>query len=508
MHTSALTSLLTWQRQMKIRSRCAWRSGFRLKGTGSTLRRWAISLKFSTHGRVIAAWTMATACVLPAANALADAGAASAARDSASVTGTRVLVPGNWQLESVVILSRHGVRSPTESKPALATLSPDRWPDWPVSPGYLTDRGADLVGQLGQYYGDWLRAKGVLPAQSCPKAGELYAWADVDERTRRTGNAIIENIAPGCELSAVHQTVLTQPDPIFHAMESGACRVDPLQARAAIDARLGDAGTQGISQRYAESLAKVGEVLHFNQSQYCSEHGAEGACRFEALSNAVEVGDDGRHVKLHGPLGIASTVSEVFLLEYAQGLPEKDVAWGRIRDAEDWRSLLQAHNAQFDLMAKTPYLASHAGTPLMQQIIGALEQRATGKALAGIHAPANNTVYVLAGHDTNVANIAGMLGLQWTLPDQPDDTPPGGALIFSLWRDPVSSERYVSVELVYQSLAQLRQALPLSIATPPQRLPLPIAGCADSARTGACRLDDFMRIARKSLVPACIHPGS
>jgi 4-phytase/acid phosphatase len=448
---------------------------------------------------------IATACVLPAANAFADAGAA---HDSEPVAGERVLGPANWQLESVVILSRHGVRSPTASKPALATLSPDRWPDWPVSPGYLTDRGADLVGQLGQYYGAWLRAKGVLPAQSCPKPGELYAWADVDQRTRRTGDAVIQNIAPGCELSAVHQTILTQPDPIFHATESGACRLDPVQARAAIDARLGDAGIEGIDRRYAESLAKVGDVLHFNQSQYCREHGTEGACRFEALGNAIEVDDDGRHVKLHGPLGIASTVSEVFLLEYAQGLSENDVAWGRMRGAEDLRLLLQAHNAQFDLMAKTPYLASHAGTPLMQQIIGALEQRATGKSLTGIHAPANNSVYVLAGHDTNVANIAGMLGLRWTLPDQPDETPPGGALIFSLWRDPISSERYVSVELLYQSLAQLRQELPLSIAAPPQRLPLPIAGCVDSARTGACRLDDFMRIARKSLVSGCIHAGS
>ena len=40
---------------------------------------------------------------------------------------------------------------------------------------------------------------------------------------------------------------------------------------------------------------------------------------------------------------------------------------------------------------------------------------------------------LLAGHDTNLSNLSGMIGLSWKLAGyQPDDTPPGGALIFAL----------------------------------------------------------------------------
>jgi 4-phytase/acid phosphatase len=111
---------------------------------------------------------------------------------------------------------------------------------------------------------------------------------------------------------------------------------------------------------------------------------------------------------------------------------------------------------------------------------------------------------VLAAHDTNLANLAGMLGLDWTLPDQPDDTPPGGALVFSLWRDKASHSDFVSVELVYQSLDQLREMKTLTLAAPPSRLPLALPGCSDAAEGTACRLDRFVSIARQSLAPDCL----
>ncbi|MGC6744132.1 hypothetical protein ACP0HM_01685 [Escherichia coli] len=34
------------------------------------------------------------------------------------------------------------------------------------------------------------------------------------------------------------------------------------------------------------------------------------------------------------------------------------------------------------------------------------------------------SVLFIAGHDTNLANLGGALELNWTLPGQPDNTPP------------------------------------------------------------------------------------
>lgn len=439
-----------------------------------------------------------SALVLSLAAILCVAGCAAPSRagrtQSADVSATQ-----HWQLESVVIVSRHGVRSPTRTKPPLQQLSPQPWPTWPVQPGQLTARGAALVEQMGRYYGAWLREQRVLPAGTCPASGEVYAWADVDQRTRLTGDALLRGIAPGCGLTAAHQASLDKADPVFHATESGVCALDPQQARRAIDERLGAGGLASLSSTYAATLGRMSDVLQFRASPSCIQSPQPDQCRYEALPNQVQIDETGRHLRLDGPLGIASTVSEVFLLEYAQGLPAGQVAWGRITGDADWQRLLQAHNAQFDLMAKTPYLAQRKGTPLLADVTAALEQ-----ASSGTHAPTGNRVYLLGAHDTNLANLAGMLQLDWTLPDQPDDTPPGGALVFSRWRDPVTAIDYVTVELVYQSLEQLRNLTALSLAVPPKHIPLAIPACKDPAHGNACRLQDFSRVVKQSLAPDCV----
>jgi 4-phytase/acid phosphatase len=37
---------------------------------------------------------------------------------------------------------------------------------------------------------------------------------------------------------------------------------------------------------------------------------------------------------------------------------------------------------------------------------------------------------ILVGHDTNLANVGGVLHLSWLIDGRKDDTPPGEALVF------------------------------------------------------------------------------
>jgi 4-phytase / acid phosphatase len=67
----------------------------------------------------------------------------------------------DYELLSTVIVSRHGVRSPIAGTPSLARIAADPWPSWPVPPGYLTPRGAELARLLGVYYRDHYAAQGL-----------------------------------------------------------------------------------------------------------------------------------------------------------------------------------------------------------------------------------------------------------------------------------------------------------------------------------------------------------
>ena len=52
------------------------------------------------------------------------------------------------KLESVVIVSRHGVRAPTKATQLMQDVTPDAWPTWPVKLGWLTPRGGQLIAYL------------------------------------------------------------------------------------------------------------------------------------------------------------------------------------------------------------------------------------------------------------------------------------------------------------------------------------------------------------------------
>lgn len=66
------------------------------------------------------------------------------------------------KLESVVIVSRHGVRAPTKATQLMQDVTPDAWPTWPVKLGWLTPRGGELIAYLGHYQRQRLVADGLL----------------------------------------------------------------------------------------------------------------------------------------------------------------------------------------------------------------------------------------------------------------------------------------------------------------------------------------------------------
>jgi Histidine phosphatase superfamily (branch 2) len=126
----------------------------------------------------------------------------------------------DYELLSTVIVSRHGVRSPIAGTPSLASIAADPWPSWPVPPGHLTPRGAELARLLGVYYRDYYVAQGLLPAQGCPPPGAIFAWADIDQRTRVTAQSLLDGMFPGCALRRGYR-VDAKADPLFHPTRAG-----------------------------------------------------------------------------------------------------------------------------------------------------------------------------------------------------------------------------------------------------------------------------------------------
>jgi 4-phytase/acid phosphatase len=238
-----------------------------------------------------------------------------------------------------------------------------------------------------------------------PDCAKTSVQSDTDQRTIETGKALIAGMLPGCKVEV-----------------------------SVVDKRLrADAG-------------KALEALEGRMESAAQEHRAE----VELLQRVL-----GKRVTIN--LATASTLTENLLLEYTDGMSGDKFAWGRMTPAELER-VMSLHTAYAELTRRTPAIAKLSGGDMLRDILQLLQK--------GALADARASVSVIVGHDTDLSNISGILGLTWKLPSyQRDDAPPGGALVFSLWES--RGKLMVRLQFVAQTMAQMHNATPVSLKNPP-----------------------------------------
>jgi 4-phytase/acid phosphatase len=386
------------------------------------------------------------------------------------------------QLRYVVIISRHGVRSPTWKTERLNQYSTEPWPEWSVPPGNLTPHGQALMKLLGAYYREWLSGEGLLHRTGCEDASRVYVYADTEQRTLESSRALAETLLPGCAV-AVHSQPPGSKDPLFDPLERGIEKPDWETAAQAVRERLADP-----SGRFRDLHRPAFETLEFVLTG-----GGSAPQKRIGPPEEISVSISGKGLQLNEPWSVASTLSENLLLEYTEGMQGKDLGWGRL-DANALRRILELHALYADLMRRTSYLARARGSNLLYHLLRSMDQAASGKSVVGALHPPGTAVLIVSGHDTNLSNLSGMLGLSWRLPGyQPDDTPPGGALIFSLWQRPEGGENYVRAEYLAQTLEQMRSATPLTMAAPPAKEDVTVKGCESATVTLGCSWNTFAK---------------
>ena len=382
------------------------------------------------------------------------------------------------RLERVVMLMRHGVRPPTKAMVTPPGVAAQDWPGWPVDWGELTPHGYDAVRLLGQWDRRHWADQGLLAAEGCPAAGQVHLAASSKSRTQATARALAEGLAPGCPLE-VEFPATPADDAEFHPLDAGAVPIDPDQALAAQAALAPVGGLTAEMARQAPLLKRLSDVLGCCTVAVCAEQALPAGCDLSQWPQALTRNDADR-ADLGPPLGLASTVAQTFLLEYLEGKPMDQVGWGRV-SRDDIEAFLTFHTLKFYYEGRAPYVAARAASPLARRMLSALE---SGPALT-----------VLAGHDTNIADLGGMLDLHWQVPGYPaDNPPPGGAVGFELWRD-ASGQGTVRAFYRAQTMDQVRDLRPLTGAEQAAFQYIAIPGCA-----APCRIEAFDRLVTSRLV--------
>lgn len=262
------------------------------------------------------------------------------------------------QLRYVVIISRHGMRTPIFGMRRVGHYLAPASPNVSLPPGYLTPKGRAAIELMGAYYREWLSSERLISESACQDAGRICIWADTYERTLESGSAFSASLLPGCGVK-VHSVVGGKRDPLF--------------------------------------------------------------------------------------------------------------ARGRASD-------------------------------LLQHVLLSMEQAEEQKIVPGALDDPGDRALIVVGHDTNLAEISSVLHLRWHLYGyHKNGTPPGGALIFSLWRGTGTTGDFVRTQFVAQSLNQLRNLVPLSLTSPPESEDLLVPRCDSVGPRGGCSWPVFEAALKRAI---------
>lgn len=400
------------------------------------------------------------------------------------------------KLLKVVVLSRHGVRSPTQDANVLNMWSHKPWPKWPVEKGELTERGARLVERMWANLHKRFMKLNLLPADICPNPEVVYIRADVDERTKATGRAMLNGLARNCKLGfAVIPDA--RVDPLFHPLKAGLYSFNPIEGATDV-LSMTDGGLSAVQDKLSQKIALLAEIAGPPEAALCARFAMTPDCTLNDLPNAISIAPNGNDIRLVGALNIASSMAEIFLLEYAQW-PDQLAGWGQVTE-KVLQDILPVHSTVFDIVNRAHIVAWAKGSSLLQEMTAAL---------SGTHPDerCNKAKLVIyAGHDTNIANLGALLQIKWQGSGYAEnEIPPGSAIALELWEK--NGSREVVTKFFSQTPKTLHTAMDadatdLTLFAPTETM----VEFQDDVTEAKMKLPDFIKFVNAATKNAPIAP--
>lgn len=419
-------------------------------------------------------------------------------------------------LKQIIIFGRHSIRSSTTAPSTLAQYAVNPYPTFEVQPGCLTPNGTLAEGLLGAYYRDYLIYEGLLTGNAGTDAARSYFRSNSIERSYETAAAFQGALIPNSTPS-VHSFPIGGPDPVFDPIAANVVQVDPNLAATQVQ-EIFNSGA-ALASAYSGEYSLIRSVL-FDYTlgtqpppptpQYCGDTTPPTSCN-DPTSQAITLTANttpplytGCVINIGGLLSI-NNAADPFVMQYADGFPLDQVAWGQLT-LDQLSQQTRIINYEFNIEMLSPYLNQVQSSNAASHVLRTMQQVVNGVNVPGAFGNAKSRMVVVISSDAYVAGLAGVLQLHWQLPGyQPDYCAPGGALVFEL-RQSNSSKRYL-VRAFYtaQTFDQLRNLTPLTLDEPPATIQLLIPGGSASATDLDVNFGVFQTLMMNAINPAYVE---
>jgi len=396
---------------------------------------------------------------------------------------------GDMQLQQVLMLSRHNLRAPLADNGSVLEQSTKKsWPQWDVPGGQLTTKGGVLEIYMGNYTRQWLAQQGLVQNGSCPDSNNVFVYANSLQRTVATAQFFVNGAFPGCDVAVTHQDAMGTMDPIFNPVITDGSEAFNKQA-------LADMAAANEKLALKPAFQRLEKIVDYKSSPACNN---KKQCDLSSGQNSFSA-ENGKEPNVSGPLKVGNSLMDAFTLQYYEGFPLDQVAWGQIKTPEQWKELSAIKNGYQDTLFTSPTIAREVAAPLVDYIRSQLVDQDKANA---------PKVTLMVGHDSNIASLLSALQVKpYELPDTYEKTPIGGQVVFERWHDAKNDKDLLKVEYVYQTADQLRDADVLSLKNPPKRVTLQLTGCQTDAN-GYCSWDQFSQALNSALQGTPMQPAA
>lgn len=370
-----------------------------------------------------------------------------------------------YKLKEAVVLSRHNIRAPLSGNgSALGNLTPHEWTQWSSAPSELTLRGGALETMMGQFFRKWLVDAGLFPENYVPTADEVNVYANSMQRTIATARYFTSGFMPVGGLVVNHRFVPSKMDPVFNPQLTKVSPEFKAEAMKEIAAMGGKKGIIGINEELTPNYILIAEVLDLKDSPAAKS----GTKAFDDYNTQIIL-ERNKEPGMTGSLKDANSASDAFILQYYEEPDSVAAAFGKSLTREQWQEIAKIKDVYGDVLFTAPIVAVNVAHPLLQYMYDEIES------------PDRKFTF-LVGHDSNIASVTAALGvLPYDLPNAIEKkTPIGSKLVVEKWVGP-DGEEYGALNLVYQSVDQLKNMSLLDLDNPPMVVSLKLDGLQENA---------------------------
>ena len=383
-------------------------------------------------------------------------------------------------LKQIILFGRHGGRSAAFPDATLATFATRPYPNFGVPTGYLTPHGAQAEVLLGSYFRQYLLTEGLLTGDLKQDIGHSYFRANSIQRSNVSAASVGNGLFPGVTVG-VHSYPLGTPDPIFDPISAKIVTVDTNRAVNEVKGIFNNG--PALQSAYSGEFALIRSLLfNYPNGLQPPPPAPDGLMDVTSLPVPLTASTALATANVINAGGLATTLyaADPFVMEYSDGLPLQDVAWGQL-SVDGLSQQTRIITLLFQLEVLPPYLDQIQSSNAASHVLRSIEQAMISESVPGAFGDATSRLLVINSSDAYVAGLAGLLHMHWLLPGyQPDYCAPGGNLVFELRQSRSSGEYIVRAYYTAQTFDQLRNLSALTAEQPPATMQLSIgdeSGC-------------------------------